>query len=85
MNPITGLMVQPTSVRAAPMLGITTAIPKLIRVRIKVQKMFCLEDMPFYLYNSSSIVSFEGSTQSGAAQITANRSEKFPIYIIIEF
>jgi len=84
MNPITGLIVQPTKVIAAPMLGTTAAILKLTRVRMKVHMRFCLKDIPLFLYSSSSIVSFDGSTHSGAAQITANNSAKLPIYMGIE-
>jgi hypothetical protein len=33
------------------------------------------------LKNNSSIVSFDGRTHKGAAAITENNNEKFPIYI----
>jgi hypothetical protein len=51
----------------------------LIVTNINVIKIFCFFEILSYLKNNSSIVSFEGKTHNGAAVITENSSEKFPI------
>ena len=79
MNPITGLIVLPTKVIASPMLGMAMAKPIFIKIRTRVHIKFIFLVIPFSLYSNSSIVSFEGSTHSGAAQMTANKREKVPI------
>ena len=78
MNPITGLIVLPTKVIASPIFGIAIARPILITISTKVQSKFYRFVIPSSLYNNSSIVSFDGRTQRGAAQITANKSENVP-------
>ena len=76
---MTGLIVAPTSCIACPMPGTTTPKIQQITVRPKVTSTFYLLSIPFSLNHSSSIVSFEGRTQRGAAQITENKIVKFPI------
>lgn len=75
------MIVHPTNVIASPMPPINDAIPQLITTNIKVTRRFCFLFIPFSLKKSSSTVSLEGKTQSGAAATIENNNAKQPILI----
>lgn len=80
-KPITGLIVDPTSVIASPTPSMNRAGAMLTDNKRRVTMKFCLLFMPFSLKNNSSIESLEGKTQRGAAVITENKRLKLPISI----
>ena len=81
MKPITGFIVLPTKVIALPIFGTTIARVKLTKTTAKVTMKFSRRLITCPPKHNSSTVSLAGSTQSGAAQITANRRQKVPIWI----
>lgn len=76
---ITGWNVVPTKVIALPTSEISIASKQGIMLKIKVQNMFYLLDIPYFLYRSSSIVFLPGKTYKGIILIIEMSTIVFPI------
>jgi len=78
MNLTIGFVVEPAIVMASPIFAIKIAGIQHIAIITRVTSAFIFLFMPVFFQNSSSTVSFAGSTTNGEAVNTAKKRAKFP-------
>ena len=78
MNPIGGLVIEPSIVKASPMFSIKIA--NIAHTRSKSEVMIKFHALLMSSLNKSdSIESFAGSMQRGVANMTVNKTQQIPI------